>query len=330
MSRILVTGGAGYIGSHTVRHLLDAGHEVVVLDDFSAGHRSAVPGGIPLVELSLADRDGLGRAFKDHRPDAVIHFAARIEAGLSMTDPGAFYQNNIVNALNLADAAVEDGSVPFVFSSSAAVYGQPPDNPINEDTIKQPTNVYGETKLAFERVLAAYDRAYGLRSISLRYFNACGARPDGSIGPDHRTKTLLITRAMLNALGQSDQIQVFGTDYPTPDGTAIRDYIHVEDLAAAHVLALEALFAGTATTAYNVGVGRGFSVSEVLDSVERVTGRALNRVLAPRRSGDPTALVADATRIGADLGWKAAYPELDAIVETAWRWHSSHPAGFGD
>ena len=330
MSRILVTGGAGYIGSHTVRHLLEAGHGVVVLDDFSAGHRRAVPPGVDLVELSLADRAGLAGAFVQHRPDAVIHFAARIEAGLSMTDPAAFYQNNIVNGLNLLDVIVAHGVVPFVFSSSAATYGEPALNPITEETAQEPTNVYGETKLAFERVLAAYDRAYGLRSISLRYFNACGARPDGSIGPDHRSKTLLITRAMLNVLGQVDEIQVFGTDYPTPDGTCIRDYIHVEDLAVAHVLALDALFAGRATTAYNVGVGRGFSVTEVLDAVERVTGRPLHRVVAPRRAGDPSALVADASRISADLGWKAAYPELDAIVETAWRWHSTHPEGFGD
>ena len=330
MSRILVTGGAGYIGSHTVRHLLDAGHDVVVLDDFSSGHRRAVPESVVLAELSLADREGLRRTIREHRPEAVIHFAARIEAGLSMTDPSAFYQTNIVNGLNLVDAVMEHGAVPFVFSSSAATYGEPPDNPISEDAVKQPTNVYGETKLAFERALSAYDRAYALRSISLRYFNACGARPDGSIGPDHRTKTLLITRAMLNVLGQADEIQVFGTDYPTPDGTCIRDYIHVEDLAVAHLLALDALFAGSATMVYNVGVGRGFSVTEVLDSVERVTGRTLNRVLAPRRAGDPSALVADATRIGTDLGWKAAYPELDAIVETAWRWHSIHPEGFGD
>jgi UDP-glucose 4-epimerase len=330
MPRILVTGGAGYIGSHTSRHLIEAGHEVVVIDDLSAGHRRAVPPTATLVEQSLADGDGLHRVFDEHRPDAIIHFAARIEAGLSMTDPRAFYQNNIVNALNLADAAVAHGNTPLVFSSSAAVYGEPPVNPINEDTPKQPTNVYGETKLAYERVLASYDRAYGLRSISLRYFNACGASPDGANGPDHRTKTLLITRAMLNVLGQADVIQVFGTDYPTPDGTAIRDYIHVEDLAAAHVLALDALFGGAATTAYNVGVGRGFSVREVLDAVERVTGRPLNRVLAPRRAGDPSALVADAGRIADELGWKAVYPDLDQIVETAWRWHSTHPDGFGD
>jgi UDP-glucose 4-epimerase len=330
MPRILVTGGAGYIGSHTVRHLLNAEFEVVVLDDLSAGHLSAIPSEVPLVKVSLSDRDDLRRVFGYHRPDAVIHFAGSIEAGESMTDPRRFYANNVVNSLNLVEAVIDQGPIPFVFSSSAAVYGEPDANPISEDMPKEPTNVYGETKLAFERVLMAYDRAYDLRSISLRYFNACGAHPDGSIGPDHLIKTHLITLAMLNALGQRNQIEVFGTDYPTPDGTCIRDYIHVEDLASAHVLALEALMAGAETTAYNVGVGRGFSVREVLDSVERVTGRSLNRAIAPRREGDPSALVADSTRIGIQLRWEPAYIELDDIVATAWHWHSNHPDGFGD
>jgi UDP-glucose 4-epimerase len=330
MPRILVTGGAGYIGSHTVRHLLKADFDVVVLDDLSAGHLSAIPSEVPLVKVSLADRDDLQRVFGYHRPDAVIHFAGSIEAGESMTDPKRFYANNVVNSLHLVDAVIDLGPIPFVFSSSAAVYGEPGANPINEDMPKVPTNVYGETKLACERVLTAYDRAYGLRSISLRYFNACGAHPDGSIGPDHLSKTHLITLAMLNALGRRDRVDVYGTDYPTADGTCIRDYIHVEDLASAHVLALKALMDGAATTAYNVGVGRGFSVREVLDAVERVTGRPLNRVLAPRRAGDPSALVADATRLGIELGWQPAYLELDDIVATAWRWHSSHPDGFVD
>jgi UDP-glucose 4-epimerase len=330
MPRILVTGGAGYIGSHTVRHLLEAGFDVTVLDNLSAGHRAAVPVEVPLLELELGDALGLRAALRDQRPGAIIHFAGSIEAGESMTDPRRFYANNLVTSINLLDAIVDTGVVPVVFSSSAAVYGEPARSPVAETDPTEPTNVYGETKLAFERVLRAYDRAYGLRSVSLRYFNACGARPDASIGADHRNKTHLVTLAMLAALGQRDGIAVFGTDYPTPDGTCIRDYIHVDDLAAAHVLALQALFAGAPTTAYNVGVGHGFSVKEVLDSADRVTGRSIVRHLSPRRDGDPSALVADSTKIQAELGWAPTYKELDPIVATAWRWHLAHPQGFGD
>src|SRR5579871_1663379 len=334
MARILVTGGAGYIGSHTLRHLLDAGHDAVVLDDFSAGHRAAVPPDVPVVEANTADSAAVSKALADHRPDAVIHFAGSIEAGESMTDPRRFYANNLTAGLALLDALVDaagDGApVPVVFSSSAAVYGDPVTVPITEDAPTVPTNVYGETKLAFERVLTAYDRAYGLRSVALRYFNACGAAADGSIGPDHRMKTHLMTMAMLTALGQRDAVLVLGTDYPTPDGTGIRDYIHVDDLASAHVLAIEALAADAPSTAYNVGVGRGFSVQEVLDAVDRVVGRAVPRRFGPRRPGDPAHLVADSGRIQRELGWAPDYTDLDAIVATAWRWHSAHPYGYGD
>jgi UDP-glucose 4-epimerase len=330
MARILVTGGAGYIGSHTLGHLLDAGHEVVVIDNLSTGHRSAVPHEAAFVSLSLADGEALRHTLGTAHPDAVIHFAASIEAGESMTDPRRFYANNVVSGLALVDAIVDTRIIPVVFSSSAAVYGEPEVCPIAEDAQTVPTNVYGQTKLAFERVLEAYDSAYGLRSISLRYFNACGARADGSIGADHRNKTHLVTLAMLAALGQRDGIHVFGTDYDTDDGTCIRDYIHVDDLAAAHVLALDALADGAASTAYNVGVGRGFSVSEVLDSADRVTGRPLRRYLDARRPGDPSVLVADSTRIRNALAWAPSYVELDAIVASAWRWHSTHPDGFGD
>ena len=334
MGRILVTGGAGYIGSHTLRHLLAAGHEPVVLDDFSAGHRGAVPGHVPIVEASTVDSAAVSKALADHRPDAVIHFAGSIEAGESMTDPRRFYANNLTAGLALLDALVDAAGggtpVPVVFSSSAAIYGDPVTVPITEDAPTAPTNVYGETKLAFERVLAAYDRAYGMRSVALRYFNACGAAADGSIGPDHRMKTHLMTIAMLTALGQRDAVLVMGTDYPTPDGTGIRDYIHVDDLASAHVLAIDALSAGAPSTAYNVGVGRGFSVQEVLDAVDRVVGRPVPRRVAPRRAGDPAHLVADSSRIQAELGWAPHYTDLDAIAATAWRWHSSHPNGYGD
>jgi len=334
MARILVTGGAGYIGSHTLRHLIAAGHEPVVLDDLSAGHRAALPAGVPLVEAHIADRPAVAKAFADHRPEAVVHFAGSIEAGESMTDPRRFYANNLVAGLALLDvlfdAAGAGGPVPVVFSSTAAVYGDPTQVPIGEDAPKAPTNVYGETKLAFEQVLAAYERAYGLRHVCLRYFNACGAAADGTIGPDHRMKTHLLTIAMLAALGQRDAVLVMGTDYATPDGTGVRDYIHVDDLASAHVLALGSLFAGGASNAYNVGVGRGFSVREMLDAVDRVVGHAVARRFAPRRDGDPAQLVADSTRIQADLGWSPRYTDLDAIVATAWRWHSTHPSGYQD
>lgn len=334
MARILVSGGAGYIGSHTLRHLVAADHEVVVLDDLSAGHRAAVPTGVALVLASTGDRRAVAAAVSEHQPDAVIHFAGSIEAGESMTDPRRFYANNVVGALGLVDALVDAAAggepVPVVFSSSAAVYGEPAESPVDEGAPTVPTNVYGETKLAFEKVLRAYDHAYGMRSVSLRYFNACGARADGSIGPDHRMKTHLVTIAMLTALGQRDAVEVMGTDYPTPDGTCIRDYIHVDDLASAHVLALTALFEGAPSTAYNVGVGRGFSVQEVLSSVDRVVGRPVPRRLGSRRAGDPAQLVADSTRVTKELGWRPAFTDLDTIVATAWAWHSTHPHGYGD
>jgi UDP-glucose 4-epimerase len=334
MASILVTGGAGYIGSHTLRHLLAAGYEPVVLDDFSAGHRAAVPAGVPVVEASTADAAVVAKLLADHAPAAVIHFAGSIEAGESMTDPRRFYANNLVAGLALLDALVDAGGdgapVPVVFSSSAAVYGDPASVPIREDAATAPTNVYGETKLAFERALTAYERAYGMRFIALRYFNACGAAADGSIGADHRMKTHLMTLAMLASLGQRDAVEVMGDDYPTPDGTGVRDYIHVDDLASAHVLAIDALAAGAASTAYNVGVGRGFSVREVLDAVDRVVGRPVPRRIGPRRAGDPARLVADSSRIQAELGWAPEYTDLDAIAATAWRWHSAHPHGYGD
>jgi len=325
---IFVTGGAGYIGSHTVLTMLDAGMDVVVYDNLSSGHLEALPAGVPLIEGDLNDEAALDRALTEHQPDAVVHFAGSIEAGESMMDPKRFYRNNLMNSLYLADALVAHGSIPIVFSSTAAVYGEPEVMPVFEDAPKEPTNVYGESKLAFERVLTAYERAYGLRSISLRYFNACGAYPDGHIGADHRAKTHLLTLAMLVALGQRDHIDVYGTDWPTPDGTCIRDYIHVCDLAEAHVLALNALAGGAASRAYNVGVGRGFSVKEMLDGVDRVVGKPIARRITERRAGDPSALVADSSRIRSELGWAPKYTDLDGMIRTAWAWHQQNPNGY--
>lgn len=326
--KVLVTGGAGYIGSHTIRSLLEAGYSPVVLDNFSAGHREAVPPGVPIVEADLSVPDQIRAAFRAHQPQSVIHFAAFIEAGESMSDPRRFYKNNVVNTLNLLDIMLETGVLKLVFSSSAGVYGEPEQVPIPETCSRRPVNTYGQTKFFIENILTDYDRAYHLRSIALRYFNACGADPSGEIGEAHPSKTHLIELAILTALGRRAAMKLFGTDYPTPDGTAIRDYIHVVDLASAHVLALDALERSGSTRAYNVGLGRGFSVRQVLDTVDMVAGQAVPRILEARRPGDPAILIADASRIRAELGWKPHYESLQDMIETAWRWHKSHPDDF--
>ena len=330
--KILVTGGAGYIGSHTVRALAAAGHEVVVFDNLISGHPQALPQGMPLVRGDLTDLTSIQAALEAHQPDAVVHFAALIEVGESMAQPGRYYRNNVLGSLNLLTAIAATRKVPIVFSSTAAVYGDAAVTPIPEEAAKQPTSVYGETKLMTEQMLAAFERAHGIRSVRLRYFNVCGALPGGSIGEDHLNKTHIIELALLTALGQREKMMVFGDDYPTRDGTCIRDYIHVVDLAAAHVLAVEALHGGTQSTAYNVGLGEGFTVREVLDAVDRVvapqTGGPLKRELAPRRAGDPPSLVADAARIRGALGWIPQFLNLDTIIETAWEWHRSHPHGY--
>lgn len=318
--RLLVTGGAGYVGGHAVRALLEAGHEVVVYDNLVYGHAETVP--CELVVGDLADRARLDGVLAGQPFDAVLHFAAYAYVGESVADPAKYWRNNVAGGLELLDAMRAHGVNKLVFSSTCATYGYPERVPVTEDEPKKPESPYGESKLAFERVLAAYARAYDLRSVSLRYFNAAGARPDGSLGEDHEPETHLIPLVLRAAAGLALSIKVFGTDYPTPDGTCIRDYIHVDDLASAHVLALGVLEAPGACHAYNVGTGRGYSVREIIDACERVTGRAIPVEEAPRRPGDPAALFADNTKIRRELGWSPQYTDAEAIVATAWRWHA--------
>ena len=327
MPRILVTGGAGYIGSHTVRRLLADGHDVTVLDSLVYGHRAAVPAD-RLVVGDIGDAPALDRLFAEKRVEAVVHFAAFAYVGESVTDPAKYYANNLVGSLALLDACRRHGVTKFVFSSTCATYGTPERVPIAEDTPQRPINPYGNTKLAFERALADYAGAYPFGFCALRYFNAAGASPDGTIGEDHDPETHLIPLVIDAATGRRPAVRVFGTDYPTPDGTCVRDYIHVDDLAEGHALALGALQPGAALR-YNVGTGRGYSVREVIRTVEGVTGLTVPVVEAPRRPGDPAELVADAALIRRELGWAPKYAELRPIVETAWNWHRTHPGGYG-
>ena len=326
---IMVVGGAGYIGSHTVRQLLGAGHQVTVLDNLSSGHREALPEGVELIVADLLDPPALKAALNAAKPDAVIHFAALIEVGESMRSPGRYYQNNVTGSLNLFQAIVETRKIPVVFSSTAAVYGDAESTPIPENAPKQPTSSYGHSKLMVEQMLHDFGVAHGLPYTVLRYFNVCGAAPDHSIGEDHPNKTHLIELALLTALGQREKMFVNGTDYPTPDGTCVRDYVHVLDLADAHVLAIEALTGGGVSgQAYNVGLGHGFSVRQVLDAVDAVVGTPLIREEGPRRPGDPPSLVADPSKINAELGFSPKFTDLEGIVQTAWDWHRTHPRGF--
>ena len=320
--RVLVTGGAGYIGSHTARLLAESGIETVVYDNLSKGHRWAVQWG-ELVQGDLADRTLLLETLAKQRIDAVIHFAAFIAVGESMQKPGVYFRNNVVNTLNLLDCMHEAGVGSIVFSSTAAVYGDPVEVPLTENHPRNPVNPYGETKLMIERALHWYGECHGLRWAAPRYFNACGAHPDGKIGEVHEPETHLIPLVLQAALGTRENVGVFGKDYPTPDGTAIRDYIHVMDLASAHIRALEHLQQGGASGAFNLGTGKGLSVKEVIEAAERVTGRTVPVRDCPRRAGDPPELVADASRAFEMLNWKPAYSDIDTIIETAWRWETA-------
>jgi UDP-glucose-4-epimerase GalE len=329
MGRVLVTGGAGYIGSHAVRALVDAGHEVVVLDDLSAGHAAAVPAGVPLERAAIHDTARVRKTLLDRRIDAVMHFAAWLDVGGSVSDPIGYYRNNLVGTLSVLEAMREAGVLRFIFSSTCATYGEPTRVPMDEGLEQRPINPYGETKLAVERALPHLERAHGLRWVALRYFNAAGAQPDGSIGEDHAPEIHLIPRAIQAATG-GPPLRVFGEDYPTPDGTCLRDYIHVCDLADAHLRALDRLAAGGTSMALNVGTGTPHSVRAVIDTVGRVVGRPVRWEPASRRPGDPSALYASNARALGELGWRPRRPDLETIVADAWRWHSTHPRGYDD
>lgn len=322
--RVLVCGGAGYIGSVTVEQLIEAGHQVVVVDSLRKGHRAAVHPAAVFIQADLHDGDALGRHLREHQIEAVMHFAADSLVGESMQRPELYFRTNVAGTLTLLAAMLEVGVKRFVFSSTAAVYGLPETHPIPEEAPLRPINPYGESKLMVERILDWYDQLHSLRSARLRYFNAAGASQ--LVGEDHRPESHLIPLVLQVALGQRDRIALYGADYPTPDGTCIRDYVHVVDLAQAHILALGALDKGSMT--YNLGSSRGYSNREIIAACRRVTGHPIPVDEQPRRPGDPPILVARADRIRHELGWQPRYIDLDEIVATAWRWHQAHPAGY--
>jgi UDP-glucose 4-epimerase len=323
--RILVTGGAGYIGSVVVAQLCDHGYEPLIFDDLSHGHRAALASGAKLIVGDIADRAALDRVFSEFQPQAVMHFAAFIEAGESMQRPEKYFRNNTANALTLLEALLAHGVKRFVFSSTAALYGTPEKTPIEENAALHPTNAYGESKLLVEQMLDWLHRIHGLRYACLRYFNAAGAA--GEQGEDHHPESHLIPLALQVALGTRNELAIFGTDYPTPDGTCVRDYVHVSDLATAHLLVLEAL-KEKERLIYNLGNGRGFSVREVIDTARRVTSHPIPAIESPRRAGDPAVLVASSEKIKKQLGWTPKYADLESIVRSAWDWRKAHRNGY--
>lgn len=324
---VLVCGGAGYIGSHMVAELLESGEEVVILDNFQKGHRDAILGG-KLYEGDLRDRSVLDKVFTENKIDAVIDFAADSLVGESVVEPLKYFENNVGSTLNLL-GAMRDHKVKYiVFSSTAATYGEPENTPILESDRTLPTNPYGESKLTVEKVLKWCDNAYGIKYTALRYFNAAGAHISGKIGEDHRPESHLIPLILQVALGQREKIMIFGDDYNTEDGTCIRDYIHVTDLANAHLMALDRLRKGGESRIYNLGNGKGFSVKEVIEATRKVTGKEIKAEVAPRRAGDPAILIASSEKAIRELKWKPKYDSLDTIIDTAWQWHKNHAKGY--
>ena len=321
---VFVTGGAGYIGSVCVEELLEAGHDVTVYDNLSEGHRSAVDNRAVFIHARLSDVDNINEAVRDAKPEAILHFAANAQVGESMVNPSKYFRNNVANGLKLLDAAVAAGVKKFVFSSTCATYGPPERVPMTEDLPQRPINPYGESKLMFEKMLRWYHQIHGLEFVAFRYFNAAGASE--KFGEHHRQETHLIPNILQVPLGRAKQCEIFGTDYPTPDGTCIRDYIHVIDLAQAHILALQPGAQGF----YNLGNGDGYSVRQVINVCEKAVGRPIATVEKPRRPGDPPKLVASAAKAMSELGWKPEYPKLEQIIADAWRWHQAHPDGYPD
>lgn len=316
---ILVTGGAGFIGSHTTKELLKNNYQTVVFDNLESGHKEAIVGG-EFVRGDLRSKKEIEKVFAQHKIDAVFHFAAYASVPDSVVNPQKYFENNITGGLNLLNAILKYNVRKIVFSSSAAVYGNLEKMPLSEEMAGRPTNPYGLTKWQFEEILRAYDKSYNLRSVSLRYFCAAGADPEGELGENHRPETHLIPRVLKAILGEAP-VKIFGTDYPTPDGTAIRDFVHVSDLAKAHVAALEYLFSGGKTNNYNCGIGKGYSVREVIETAKRVTGKKVPSKIARRRQGDPIKLIAEVKKIKKELGWKAEIKDLETIIQTAWRWY---------
>ena len=327
---ILVCGGAGYIGSHAVHALVEKGEQVVIVDNLQTGHRGALNPAAKFYEGDIRDAAVLDKIFTENKIEAVIHFAANSLVGESMEKPLLYFNNNVYGMQVLLEAMVRHGVDKIVFSSTAATYGEPKRVPIHEDDETCPTNTYGETKLTMEKMMKWVSRANGVRYVSLRYFNAAGALPDGSIGEDHKTETHLIPLILQVPTGRRDHITVFGDDYPTPDGTCLRDYIHVVDLADAHVLALEYLRKGGVSDIFNLGNGQGFSVKEMIAAAEKATGRSIKVEIGARRAGDPAQLIASSEKARTVLGWKPQFTDVEQVIGTAWKWHESHPHGYED
>ena len=325
---ILVLGGAGYIGSHTVYELIDAGRDVVVADNLQTGFKAAVHPKARFYQADIRDRAAMDALFEKENIEGVIHFAASSQVGESMSDPLKYYDNNLGGTMVLLSSMVAHGVDKIVFSSTAATYGEPEQVPILEGDKTQPTNCYGETKLAMEHMMSWVSRAHGLRYVALRYFNACGAHPSGAIGEAHNPETHLVPIILQVPNGQREAVSVFGDDYPTRDGTCVRDYIHVTDLAQAHILALDYLLQGGENNVFNLGNGVGFTVNEVIECARKVTGHAIPAVVSPRRAGDPAQLVASSEKAKTVLGWKPQYDNLETIISTAWAWHKAHPNGY--